>query len=157
MNAQYFTKNEYAQNVVVICQDNDLSFHLKSFFKFIESSAEVLTADRFIESIPGFRDKKMSMIVFEGKENVKKILNKNFMLRRDHPDLQFIILLDELPEVINAEEHFEYVKYMHKEEVMQKISSLLGYAHSSGMQSEIPVQKKYETKIYINHKVNAYA
>ncbi len=156
MGTQLFNHNEYADNVVIVCQDVDLKYQLNSLFKFLGMSAVDMTADQLIESAPTLCNKKMSMIVFEGKENIKKILNKNYMLHRDHPDLKFIILLDEPPENINEEEHFEYVKYMHKEEVIQKISSLLGYAHFSRMHSEIPVHKKYETIKFVNHKINTY-
>lgn len=156
MNSRILYNNDCTDNVIYVCQDRDLNIHLAMFFKFIELSAVEMMADILIDSIPKLQNNEMSMIVFEGKENIKKILNKNYLLRRDHPNMKFIMLLDGPLEEVNTEEHFEYVKYMYKEEVIQKISSLLGYVHSSMKYTGIPITTKYENVKKVSHKINAY-
>ncbi|MEI7906409.1 MAG: hypothetical protein WCI84_03525 [Bacteroidota bacterium] len=158
MNTRLWDHTEFKDNAVVVCEDAGLNNYLNQFLKFIDMSYEEMSADKLVESIPGLRDKKMSMIIFEGKENIKTIMNKRYLLRRDHPDMQFIILLDEPAEseTVSEDKNFQDVKFLHKKDVLQKISLFLGYVYSSKKYSGAPNSKAYAKNISDHHRVDMY-
>lgn len=155
-NTRLWDHSEFKNNAVVVCEDSALNIYLSQFLKFIDMSSEEMTADMLVESIPKLRGKKMSMLVFEGKENIRKILNKGYLLRRDHPDMQFIILLDEPGDALSAEMHFQDVKFLHKKEVLKKISLLLGYVHSSAKSPGMQYRNAYVKNLSDQHRVDLY-
>jgi len=153
MKNQILKENEFSDNVIVVCGDNELNYPLERFFKFVNMTAEEMTADMLIDAMPRLQQKKVSMIMLEGSGNIKKILNRSFELRKYHPDLQFILLIDEPNEAVNAQEHFSYVRFLHKSEVIERIQLLMGYIH---MQTVPEHRTLYHTAAPEHHSIDRY-
>lgn len=156
MKNQILRENEFTDNVIVVCSDNDLNYPLERFFKFVNMTAEEMTADMLIAAMPRLQQKKVSMIMLEGSENIKRILNKSYELRRYHPDLQFILLLDEPNEALNSQEHFSYVRFLRKSDVIERIQLLMEYIRTQTVPEQTQHVNMYHATTPEHHSIDRY-
>lgn len=156
MTRKMFLDNEFSDNVIYVCSDHDLVFQMTRFFTFVQMTAEEMSAESLIADLPRLRSKKISMIMLEGQENIKKILNRSYELKKFHPDLQFILLLDEPNEILNAQEHFSYVRFLKKSEVIERISLLMEYISSRTEPEQVHHVNLYKPSPAEHHIIDRY-